>query len=697
MSLGDFNLNNKESKAITNPEATGLGAGGSEIQHVTPRIPTFMVNVKESSVHNSDVERTFTGPFAGTGGGSGGATNAEDSHGFNTPTGNKIHINGAAGSESIEIVHHTGAAIMIDADGAIFIMPSGRKGFGLSAAQGDGVINAAQRIVIKGNGGITLETDGNLEMNVGQHLYMDVGGDFKLNVDGATTISSDGTYNLECTKDVIETIGGIKRAQVAGDVWTQSAGYQRHDAGKTFEVRANDDVKVMSQRAIELQAKEASAFEVDTGGLNLNAKDDVHLSSEKSIYTVSKEDTIMESNQNLAFRTKGNAIISSPGSLHFDVSNNIDMRANNVSLSAANNFIIYGDEFTLNAANSYHLKADQDGYIDADSALLITTLSTNISSLNRIDLRTLHYHTYPPMVSTADAAAPETSTATPAYPLPIEITDPRATPTIFSPKEAEFPDAKTIINSMTTEVEAPDFPANAAKMNAKEMSRYQNEGGQPNPKALARAQPNQGAGSPSKMGESSGAIPTPSNQSYEGVTSSAVGEKNPYPLPSSLQNASDKISRNVTVGMLPGLARCPVTQMGLSRQQILQNSAHLAYNVIDPILAKFGNKLRITDHLRIGTGGSRHFLGKAVDMASAAFNFAETAECAAWVRDNVAFDRLFLEANNAGTVHMHIEAAPEGQKGARTVWTCSDPHCNGRTDGLQLAFAVAGLKKMGFA
>jgi uncharacterized protein (DUF2345 family) len=697
MSLGDFNLDTKSSKNITNPEGVGLGAGGIEIQHPTPPISTFMVSVKEASVHQSDVQKTFTGPFAGTGGGGGISTNAEDNHGFSTPTGNKVHINGAAGAESIEIVHHTGASIMIDADGSIFLQPTSRKGFGLSAGQGDGVIAAAQRIVIKGNSGITLETEGNMEFNVGGHLYMDVGGDYVLNVDGATTFSSDGTINFEATKDLVETIGGIKRTTIAGDLRTQVVGQTRFDTGKTFEVRANDDMKLNSQRAIDIQAKEASAFEVDTGSLNLLAKDDLHLSSQKSIYTVSKEDTTLESNQNVAFRTKGNAIISSPGSLHFDVSGNIDMRSNNMSLSAANNFIIYGDEFTLNAANCYHLKADQAGYIDADSALIITTLSTNISSLNDVYLRTIRYHTYPPMVSLTDAAEPAYDTATPAYPLPIEITDPRATPTIMSPKAAEFPDANTILNTMTTEVEAPDFPLNAKKMNAEEMSRYDNEGGNPNPRAKARAQPNQGAGSPTTMGTSAGTISEPGNTNYDGSNNKSVGEKNPMPIPSSIQNANDKLSRIVTVGMLPGLMRCGATNNGLTRAEILNNAAHLSYNVIDPILKQFGNRIKITDHLRIGSGGSRHYSGKAVDMASAARNFAETAEAAAWVRDNVAFDRLFLEANHAGTVHMHIEAAPAGSAGARTIWTCADPHCNSRKDGLELAFAVQGLKKMGLA
>lgn len=695
MSLGDFNLNNKESKAITNPEGNGLGPGGTEIQHATPRIPTFAVSVKEGAVHQSDVQKTFTGPFAGTGTGSGLASGAEDSHGFSTPTGNKIHINGSAGSESIEIVHHTGSAIMIDADGAIFLMPAGLKGFGLNAAQGDGVIAAGQRIVIKGSSGITVETEGNLEFNVGGHLYMDVGGDYVLNVDGATTFSSDGTLNFEATKDLVETIGGIKRTTIAGDLRTQVVGQTRFDTGKTFEVRANDDMKLNSQRAIDIQAKEASAFEVDTGSLNLLAKDDLHLSSQKSIYTVSKEDTTLESNQNVAFRTKGNAIISSPGDLHFDVSGQIDLRAAQMFLSGTTDVQIYSANVSLNATENFDIKGKYTT-VNATQVNRQVAPSIHLDGSTNIHLSTPLLRTLPGQTTIANADNPNDAAA-PAGPTTVEITDPRATPTIMSPKAAEFPDANTILNTMTTEVEAPDFPLNAKKMNAEEMSRYENEGGTPNPRAKARAQPNQGAGSPTKMGESAGAIPDSSNKDYEGSNNNQKGEKNPSPLPSSVQNANDKLSRVVTVGMLPGLMRCGATNNGLSRAEILKNVAHLSYNVLDPILRQWGGKMKITDCLRIGSGGSRHYSGKAVDIASASRNFAETAECAKWVQENVAFDRLFLEANHAGTVHMHIEAAPEGQSGARTIWTCQDPQCKTRKDGLDLAYAVQGLKKMGLA
>ena len=695
MSLGDFNLNNKETKGITNPEGTGLGPGGTEINHATPRIPTFAVSVKESSVHQSDVQKTFVGPFAGTGTGAGPASASEDKHGFSTPTGNKIHINGEAGSESIEIVHHTGAAIMIDADGSIFLMPAGLKGFGLNSAEGDGVIAAGQRVVIKGNSGITVETEGNLEFNVGGHLYMDVGGDYVLNVDGATTFSSDGTLNFEATKDVVETIGGVKRTTIAGDFRQQVVGQTRFDTGKTFEVRANDDMKLNSQRAIDIQAKEASAFEVDTGGLNLLAKQDLHLSSEKSIYTVSKEDTTLESNQNIAFRTKGNAIVSSPGDLHFDVSGQIDLRAAQMFLSGTTDVQVYSANVSLNATENFDIKGKYTT-VNATQVNRQVAPSIHLDGSTNIHASTPLWRTLPGQTSVANADNPNDA-ASPAGPTTVEITDPRATPGIMSPKAAEFPDANTILNTMTTEVEAPDFPLNAKKMNAEEMSRYENEGGTPNPRAKARAQPNQGAGSPTKMGDSAGTIPSPSNTDYEGSNNNQKGEKNPAPLPSSIQNPNDKLSRTVTVGMLPGLMRCGATNNGLSRQEILKNAAHLSYNVLDPVLREWGGRMKITDYLRIGSGGSRHYSGKAVDIASASRNFAETAECAKWIRDNVAFDRLFLEANHAGTVHIHVEAAPEGSAGARTVWTCADPKCQSKKDGLELAFAVQGLKKMGLA
>jgi hypothetical protein len=713
MSLGDFNLDTKESKAITNPEGVGLGPGGSEIQHNMPSIPTFAVSVKEGAVLNSDVQKTFTGPFAGTAGGAGLATNAEDSHGFHTPTGNKIQINGEAGAETIELVHHTGATIMIDADGAIFIIPTGRKGFGLNAGQGDGVVSASNRVIIKGGSGITLETEGNLELNVGQHLFMDVGGDFVLNVDGATTFASDGTINFEATNDFIETIGGIKRSSIAGDVRTQVAGSTRFDSAGDIEMRTDANFKANAQDSMELLSKNSSSIEVDTGKMQILAADDINLASATGLYLSSKDNISLDATSTVSSRSNGNFVLSTKGTMFLDADVAMDLRGRSVSMSAVNGMNILSANLdvgstghmnlhstgavAITSKNNVDIRGDTAAALQSAAVCSVIGQTTYVDGTTAIQIRSNDIESKVAIVLGATSPNSPGSAIAAATPLAIEVSDIRNPPAIISPKKAEYPDANTIIDSMTSAREAPDFPGNAAKMNAEEMSRYDNEGGQPNPKAKARSTPNQGAGSPTTMGESIGTIPDSSNLQYDGSNNNQKGEKNTYPRPSSVSNSNDKLSRIVTVGMLPGLMRCGAENNGLSRQQIIENAAHLAYNVIDPILKQWGNRIKITDHLRIGNGGSRHYSGKAVDMASGSRNFAETAEVAKWARENVAFDRLFLEANHAGTVHMHIEAAPEGSAGARTVWTCADPHCNSRQDGLNLAFAEQGLKKMGFA
>ena len=712
MSL-EFNLDTKESKSILNPEAVGLGVGGSEINHPSPPIPTYSVSVKEGAVHNSDVEKTYVGPLAGAASGSAQASHNEDHHGFSTPTGNKIHINGEAGSETIELIHHTGAAIVIDSDGGIFIIPSGRKGFGLNSGQGDGVISAGQRIVIKGSSGVTVETDGNLEFNVGGSMHVDVSGDYVLNVDGATTISSDGTLNLEATKDLIETVGGVKRATVAGDYRSQVVGSTRFDSGKDIEMRTDGNFKAYSQDTMELLSKNSTSLEVDTGKLQILAKDDINIASDVGLYLSSKDNVSLDAAGAVSSRSNGNFILSTKGTMFLDADSSMDLRGRTTSITGVAGMTMYSANLDINSTGHMNLhssaalaitskqnvdiRGDTAAALQSSAVTSVIGQNTYLDGTTAIQIRSNDIESKVAIVLGATTPNTPQGAIAAATPPEIEVADIRTPPGITSPQKAEYPDAKTIISSMTTEVDAPDFPHNAKRMNAEQFSRYENEGGSPNPKAKAAANPNQGAGSPTTMGTSVGSIPDSGNYSYDGSTNSAVGQKNTFPLPSSTNNANDKLSNLVTVGMLPGLMRCGATNNGLSREEILKNAAHLAFNVIDPILRQFGGRVKITDHLRIGFGGSRHYSGKAVDINSSSRNFAETAEVAKWAQENVAFDRLFLEANHAGTVHMHIEAAPEGQKGARTVWTCADPKCQSKQDGLNLAFAEQGLKKMGFA
>lgn len=648
-----FNLDNKLTKEATNREGAGLSYGSAS-QAYTPAMPTtYEVTVQEGPTV-SEVTKTYTGPNSGVAGGAGEASHPTDSFGWTSPTGNKIAINGTSGSETIELVHHSGAAIMIDADGAIFVMPTGRKGFGLNASKGDGVIAAQNRVVIKGTGGIVVETEGSMEFNIGKNLLMDVGGDFNLTVGGAAGIQSDGTVTVEAVKDVIELIGGCRRTTIAGDMRTQVVGEMRNDVGGNIESRTNSDYIVYAQKSIFLASKESSSFEVDTGKLNLISKDDITIGSDTGAYIQTENDITFESAQNLSIRSGGNFVASSKGNIYNDCEGSYEIRSTSSTQ-------------------------------DVNGPYLLRSSTANFNSTGPMDLRG----------STIDL-----NKGSPTAPLSQETTSPRKALKAYSPQEAEFPDANTILDNLSSEREAPDFPENARKMSEDAMSLYENEGDTPNPKAKSRTSGNRGAGSPYKAGGGIGIIGDSGNYAFDGSNNKSSGQESSYPLPGSLLNSNEKLSRHVTIGMFGNLSKCPAQNNGLSRAEILKNAQHLCVNILDPLIDKFGAKLRMNPAgagLRIGSGGSKHYSGKAHDIRSATNDHAETAMIAKYIVENLPFDRCFLEANASGTIHIHVEAAPAGSKGERAVWTCSDPKCNSKVDGLQLAYAQQGLKRMGFA
>lgn len=672
-SPGSFNSNSADTKGVTNREGAGLHYGDAPQSYSTTAVPTFNVTVQEGPTV-SDVTRTFTGPHSGVEGGAGQAAHPSDTFGWTSPSGNKIEINGTPGAETIELVHNSGAAIMIDADGSIFLIPSSRKGFGLNAGKGDGVISAQKSVIIKGVGGITIETEGSLEFNVGKNVLFDVGGDFSLSVGGATSIQSDGTVSVEAVKDVIQTIGGIQRTTIAGDQRTQVVGEIRYDAGKNIEARTNQDFIAYSQQSIFLASKESSSFEVDTGKLNLISKDDITVGSKASAYMQAESDITFESKNNLATRTGGNIISSAKGNIYQDTDGSIETRSTSSTQDVNGPYLMRSTSATFSTTGAMNLIASGATKLHSSSPLDIKGTTIDLNA----------------------AGAADTAVA----PLAQETTSPRKVLDAYSPQEAEFPDANTILDNITSEREAPDFPENAKKLSEDAMSLYQNEGDTPNPKAKARTAGNSGAGSPFKKGTEMGTITDSNNISYDGSGNNARAEQSKYPLPGSLLNANDKLSRNVTIGMFGNLSMCPATNNGLSRDEILKNAQHLCVNILDPLIDKFGSRIRMNPGragLRIGNGSSKHYSGKAHDIRSATNDHAETAMIAKYIVENLPYDRVFLEANKSGTIHIHVEAAPPGSTGSKTVWTCADPDCFSRTNGLQLSFAQQGLRRMGFA
>lgn len=668
----NFSLNPGLTKNVDNREGAGLGPSNAPAFTPTTPVGTFNVSVQEGpSV--SEVRKTFTGPNSGTGGGSSILTRPDDTYGWTSPSGSRVNITGGSGSETIEIVQSSGASIMIDADGAIFLQPTGRKGFGLNASAGDGVVAAQQRIVIKGNSGITLETEGNLEFNVGKDVLMDVGGDFSLTVKGGTYVQSDGTVSVEAVRDFVRTVGGTDRLTIAGDQRTQVVGEMRFDVGENFETRTDQDHIAYAQKSIFLNSKESSSWDVSTGQLRLLSKDDFTIGSEASAYMQAETDITLEGGSTVSARSGGNMVLSSRSSLYADAEGAIEQRATS---------------HTTDVSGPYLMRSTSATFSTTGTMDLLASGATKLHSASTVDVKG----------SSIGLNNPGSATA-PVAPLPQETTKPRAASTAMSPPAAEYPDAETLLDSMTSEREAPEFPENSKKLSEDEMSLYENEGDEPDAAAYNRARGNKGAGSPFSMGNDFGTLDDSGNIGYDGSNNKARSQASGYPLPSSLNNSNEKISRHVTVGMFGNLHRCPPQQMGLSRAEILQNVAHLCANILDPVIAKFGSKVQLNSGgagLRIGRGGSRHYLGKAHDIRASSGNHAETAEIAKWIVENLPYDRVFLEANASGTIHIHVEAAPQGEQGDRTVWTCADPKCRNRTDGLKLAYAKQGLLRMGF-
>lgn len=657
MSTDFFNDNPKDTKSATNREQTGLSPGSTPASVGTETIQSYQVSHQEGPIE-SDVTRTYSGTGSGTHSAASSVGSPAINHGYKTPSGSRIMINGAVGAETIEIALHNGAGIVIDPDGSIFVNPTSRKGFGLHSPSGDGVVSAQNRIVIKGGSSVVVESQGDIQLNSGKNMLFNVGGDLQFNVAGASHIHSDGTITTQTPKDHVTTVGGTQRNTVAGDHRTQVAGNIKHESMKTIEHRSMGDSSFHSQQNFSIMSKGSSSID-SSSKLQLNSNDDLHLSSKGNSYLTATKDISTEANGNLSARSMGHMVMSSKGNFHVDSEQSTTMTSQNVSISSTQAASITGGQsVSMNSAGTM-----------------------NMNSMGAVDFRG----------STIDMQKDvPTNVSMPV----IETTTPRNSLSPENAKSPEVPDANTIIDSISTVRIAPDFPHNAKKMSAGAFSHYQNEGDTPNKMAKQEAYKNNGGGSTYEDCQPSSSIGNISSNNKIS-DNKKQGQQNPYPLPSSHLNANEKLSRNVTVGMFGNLDKCPNQQMGLSKQQILQNAAHLAYNILDPVISHFGSKVTLLPGgagLRIGMGGSMHYLGKAHDLRASSRDSAETANIAKWIVENLPFDRCFLEANASGSIHVHVEAAPPGSSGRKLVWTCFDPQCHSRVDGLNLSYAQQGLK-----
>ena len=463
---------------------------------------SYEVSVSNYPAIGMDAELNFAGPGAGVAQG-GGESNQK---GIVSITGNRIAINEVPGADSIEIAHFTGAQIVIDPDGSIFLMPSSKKGFGIHSERGDGLISAKNTLVIKGVSNIICETDGDMQLNVGKNLYFNVGGNVIQNVKGSYNTCVEGSSITQVAGDDTKIVAGVNRLTVAGSYWTQVSSSCSFDVrgdytirAKTQSIQSNTDIRVLSNKteflgdSVEVNTTES--FKVNSGNVEIGGTE-----------------------------TK--------------------VTGENSAIFAGKNTKVSGESLQTVASGSLNLSG---GSITVNKPV-----------------------TGNPSVPLGPDLSPDSS---------IAISEKTKTEVI--PIVAE---ANTVIDIVTSVRRNPSIAMNLLRTPGSQISVLRNEGGQLTPDANRMQFSNSRS---SNIESVPGTVHSPSQNSKK-------AEKTSYSQISSVHNASEKLSKNVTVGMFPGISKIPESFGGLSRTQILENIQNLCFNVLDPVFTHFGSRVSFT-------------------------------------------------------------------------------------------------------
>jgi len=116
----------------------------------------------------------------------------------------------------------------------------------------------------------------------------------------------------------------------------------------------------------------------------------------------------------------------------------------------------------------------------------------------------------------------------------------------------------------------------------------------------------------------------------------------PEPTPDSFQ-----LSTNFTLGDVSSqavLSRTPVrAQAGFTYQEIVCNLQGLCENILEALVAQYGNIQIITSGFRAGSGSSQHHRGQASDIQYLNYTNQQVYEVAQFIKDNLNYDQLILE------------------------------------------------------
>lgn len=194
--------------------------------------------------------------------------------GYSSPSGNAISVDDTPGGETISLQHQTGAHVVVEPDGAIYIISASRKGVGISAPFGDAYIHANGDVVIDGatlslksRGDIILEAQGNI---IAKALGMML---------QSKTFEQviDGSASYEITNDVSTIIGGVKRDTIAGDYRSQVTGSYISDIGVDYTVRVTGNTTINTSGAF---------VTASTGNTTIASKASILIDADGTINTI---------------------------------------------------------------------------------------------------------------------------------------------------------------------------------------------------------------------------------------------------------------------------------------------------------------------------------------------------------------------------------------------------------------------------
>ncbi len=527
-------------KGITSNSGQGLTNSATQVVKIVEPINfSTSTTSTQNFAGQDDGIKVLTG--AGEGSYVGASENAPHRWGHTAPSGSRVEINDSGGSERISIVHKSGAAMVIDPDGSVFITSSSKRGGGIGAPFGDYFISAGGDLVVKGGGSISIDTPGDLNLNVGGTLNITAG---SYNLQTKTMNETiDGSAARDVTNDQSVVIGGISRNTVAGDQRDQISGSLITDVAGKNTTRIDGD-----------------------NSYNVGGKHDLLVAG--NMTTSTQADHTLIANGKTQVNTGGDMEVKTAGANKFGAQGNADFVSNgSTTVSGQSSTTVFSGgavKLTGSAINASPM-------VDRANWATQANIAASLGSA-----------TEPPVSAGSGTSASGPSSGT-------------------APTEAATMEANDIVDSMTSNRQFPQYPGNGVREHAGQTSLGMISGDE-TPQAQEvydkYSSGNQGSINPSYPGETVDTLPdTPVNRDDNIQAIEPSGD-----VPSRNQ-LNAKISKYFTLGQLVKAKHSDFIPNNLWNT-VVKAHILAAVNVLDAIKEKFPD-IEITSAYRANSGNHR--------------------------------------------------------------------------------------------